>query len=93
MAVWYLNLFKICDATGTDFLFHGQSDGSKSQFFPESMGFVVLISFSIGQSDRSKSNRNSEDNAFLHTFPYGGGGGGGGGTENKLNDQTSLALD
>ena len=47
---------------------------------PESVGFLVLISFSIGESDRSKSNRNSEDNAFLHIFHQGEGG-----TENKLN--------
>ena len=47
---------------------------------PESVGFLVLISFSIGESDRSKSNRDSEDNAFLHIFHQGEGG-----TENKLN--------
>ena len=52
----------------------------------ESVGLVVLIFFSIGESNGSKSNINSEDFAFLHTFPYGG-------TGNKLNDPTLLVLD
>ena len=53
-------------------LFYGQSDGSKSKFSLECVGLVVLISSSIGESNGSKSNKNSEDYAFLYTFPYTG---------------------
>ena len=52
-----------------DLLFHGQSDGVKIKFSLECVRLVVLISSSIGESSWSKSNRNSEDYAFLYTFP------------------------
>ena len=45
--------------------------GQNQNFF-RMRGLVVLIYSSIGESSGSKSNKNSEDYAFLYTFPYTG---------------------
>ena len=58
----------------------------QNQISLEGVGLVVLISSFIGESDGSKSNKNSDDYAFLYTFHTRG-------TENKLNNPTSLVLD
>ena len=41
----------------------------QNQISSECVGLVVLISSSIDDSNWSKSNKNSEDYAFLYTFP------------------------
>ena len=53
--------------------FMANSMGQNQNFF-RMRGLVVLISSSssIGESSGSKSNKNSEDYAFLYTFPYTG---------------------
>ena len=74
-----LNFLKTREASRTDLLFHRSIRGVKVKLSSKSVGPVVLISSSIGESDGSKSNKNSEDCAFLHTLPYGG-------TESKWDD-------
>ena len=64
---WCLNLFKICEVFGV-LLFHRV----KIKIPSESMGPVVLISSSLGESNQSKSNKKSEDYVFFNTFLYGG---------------------
>ena len=54
---WCLNLFKIREVYGIDMFFHRPIQRVKVKISLKSVGPVVLISLSIGESGGSKSNK------------------------------------
>ena len=67
---YVLNLFAIREVFGIDLLFHRPIRRVKIKISSKSVGPVVLISSSMGESNGSKLK--SEDYVFLDTLPYEG---------------------
>ena len=67
-AAWSLNVFKLLEVLGIELLFHRPIRRVKIKISSKSVGPVVLIFFSIGESEGSKSNKKIRGLCFLRHF-------------------------
>ena len=66
-AAWSLNVFKLLEVFGTELLFHRPIRRVKSKISSKSVGPVVLISSSIGESEGS-NNLSKHSTSHFHLF-------------------------